>query len=190
MSPDNLNRADQLTVESLKSAASVEGTPQLPTTSTHTQPTASPGPFDLSQVTLPSNVGPSQIEVRRGFTGKPSSRAAEAVIEVAAKSGLPNPLPAALEIHPVPGDSRALHGVPKAERNDAWLNLNWNSKGRSFNCTFRRLFTLLGINVPKGTRMLINVAVDQHVQYGPCLKLWWDKEAFVPVNTQEQDRTN
>ncbi len=175
MSTDDQNR-DDLT----KTAASSQSVPHLP---------AASGPLDLSTVSAHTRrVVPARIDVRWDqYAGNSSTLAADAVITVAGKCGLKNPLPVALELYPAPGEERTLRAVPKEEQSEAWLNLDWYDQGRRFRSSFHKLLTLLKINIPRGTRMLINVAADHDQDLGHYIKLWWDQDAFLPINSEDGD---
>lgn len=98
-----------------------------------------------------------------------------------------SPLPAALEIHAFPGEVRTVYGVPKPEKLEGYLHLDWFDQGRRFRTKLRALLAALEIKVPRGTRMVINVKADSHPKLGPCIKLWWEENCFVPIEEKEEE---
>lgn len=183
MDTDDRKRPDLLDEDPAHAAASLQPDCQIPAATDLGQP------LDLSLVPIqPKQVVSARIGIRYdGYVGTASTLAASTVIECASQRVLKNPLPTALEMHPGAVDERVLRGVPKDEYSKAWLNLDWYDHGRYFRANFRRLLTLLKIKIPKGTRMVINLAVDQDERLGPCIKLWWDSHCFVPIDSPEED---
>lgn len=181
MDTGDQKRPDLLNEDPANAAASIQPECQVPATADLGNP------LDLSQVPAqPKHVVPARIGIRfDGYVGTASTLAASAVIECASQRVLKNPLPAALEMHPGASDERVLRGVPKDEYSKAWLNLEWYDHGRYFRANFHRVLTLLKIKIPKGTRMVINLSVDQDERLGPCIKFWWESNCFVPIDSPE-----
>ncbi len=179
MSADDRRREDP-TKDLANTAASSHSVPQAP---------ATPSPLDLSKVGAhPKTVAPASIRVRwDSAMGRATLLAADAVVNAAGKAGLKSPLPVALEIYPVPGEERALWGVPRESQSPAWLNLEWYHQGRHFRADLRQLLALLKITVPQGTRMVVGVAEENVANIGPCVKLTWDDDSFLPINVDDDD---
>lgn len=181
MPTDDQNGRPLPQVDPAKAAASSQPAQPIPAAAKRLKP------LDLSLGTAkPKNIVSARIDIRYdGSVGNSSILAANAVIEIARKCGLQSPLPAALELYPEP--DRVLRGVPKDERNSAWLNLDWYDQGRRFRANFRQVLALLKITIPHGTRMVINLAADQEEELGPCLKLWWEDDCFVPIDHPDEE---
>lgn len=182
MSTEDRHGPDGLNEDPAKAADRLQGDSQAPAPTKRS-------PLNLNSVTPQSrNIVPARIEIRyERFVGTSSARAADAVIQSGANCGLKNPLPAALELYPGASEERVLHGVPRDEQNNTWLNLNWYDQGRRFRASFRHLLALLKITIPNGTRMIINVAADHDPELGPCVKLWWETDCFVPIDSPDSD---
>jgi|GEM_PF-5533250 len=140
------------------------------------------GFIDLSQVSeKDEDEKGSKMTIHTGYTAKSTIEGADTVKAAATKQNLASTMPAALNLAPVPGEARQFYGIPTAKATKSNLNLTWAKDGRTFRSDLRRLLRLGNVNRPSRTRMVLHLDPAEHPTYGPCLKIWWDEQSFIPI---------
>lgn len=141
--------------------------------------------LDLTQANVkPANTVGSRLTIHRGFSAISSVEGADTIKTAALKQGLETHLATALSLMNVPGEPRAVYGIPTLEENPAYLPLTWDPEGELVSGYMKALLVLKQIRIPRRTRMVIYVEPAVHEKYGPCVKLRWDETSFVPINSR------
>lgn len=151
----------------------------------------STSPVDLSTVNTESRrlVGPRLTIPWDSSVGLSSTKGAEESKKAAQACKLSSTLAASLKVHQDDENPTAIYGIPWPDQSPANLNLEWLEQGRRFRTNLAAVLRLKKINIPKGSRMLINLEQIVHPKLGPCLRLWWDKDCFIPIKYQDDDET-
>lgn len=137
---------------------------------------------DLSKVTIkPKQLAGPKITVHKGTRGKSTVEGADMFKETAAKRNLESPLPASVAVAAVPGEPMAVLGIPTLNTSPSHIELKWDKHAELFRCNLNRLLTLKKIRIPSRTRLVINLEQVMHPKHGPCVKLWWNEDSFVPI---------
>lgn len=139
--------------------------------------------LDLSQVMirLTQLAGP-KLTVHKGMRAVSTVEGADLFKETAARRNLASPLPASMAVAEVPGEAMAVLGIPTLTTTPSQIDLRWDKQAELFYCNLRRLLTLKEIRIPKRTRLVINLDPVMHPTHGPCVKLWWNEDSFVPIS--------
>lgn len=144
--------------------------------------------YDLSTVETQtqSTVSPRITIHYSGYTGNSSALGAREVQTAAAKRPLESTLPKALILVSLPGEARALQGIPTLESSPAYLELDWFDEGRRFRTNLMALLQGKMIKIPKGARMVIDIMYENHPKYGHSVRLSWGERCFVPIDEESR----
>lgn len=116
----------------------------------------------------------------KGYQGESTALGAELISEVSQAQGKQaNPIYLYLVDHEKNvGD---IAGIPTMEDSDSSLELAWEDKGSTAKANFAHVFALKRIEIPEGTKMIIELYEDVDSHYGPCVGMRLSSATFEPI---------
>ncbi|MFZ5824691.1 MAG: hypothetical protein ACOY94_10220 [Bacillota bacterium] len=145
--------------------------------------------FDLSvapKVTR-NMVGPQFSIPHRGYVGKGSTKAIEAIREAVKARRMTSPTPGALEIHFDEAEPTVIYGVPRAKQSPSYMALDWSEQGRVVRANFQAILQAKEVEIAQGLRLVLQVEHVKHAELGHCVKLSWDNRSFVPMSESAEE---
>lgn len=124
-----------------------------------------------------------------GYVARSTTLGAQEVSEAAVARNLESPTPPALALHASEEAGNVLYGVPTMEKSDSHLLLEWEDKGRKVRTNMMHLLQAKRIQIPANTRMIIKIEHVKHAKLGPCVKLSWDSQCFVPISETAEEES-
>lgn len=125
----------------------------------------------------------------KGYVARSSVLGAVEISEASGARNLASPTPPALEIHASEESGNVLYGVPTMEKSDSHLLLDWEEKGRRVKTNMIHLLQAKKLQIPADTRMVIRVEHVKHATLGPCVKLSWTSQCFVPISEMAEEES-
>ena len=144
----------------------------------------------LSQVKVyKKNVVEAAVQVSwREHVGEANLRGTEIIAAAALAQGLtarPSHL-LVIRSHRFPGD---VCGIPTAEESEDNISVTWSEQGRIPRLAMPKLLTAEQIAIPRGTKMVISLYLENDPDYGACIGMKLKEAEFRPIRQKQKPET-
>ena len=151
------------------------------------QPKKQSRELDLSQIRhYKKNVSAANLQIAwTAYIGKASLKGTEIIGAAALAQNLTTKPPylKVIRSHRFPGD---LCGVPTAEESKSHIPITWAGKGRTPRLAMPELLAAENVVIPRGTKMVISLYLEQDPEYGACVGMKLKEAEFQPIRSKKK----